>query len=279
MSSSSNSAATYQLHQLTVRHLAAGQAPALHALNLSVAQGEHLALIGPSGAGKTTLLSMLACAQRPASGEFSAFGVQPWSLGEAARHRLRRRLFLAPQTPPLPPRQRVVTAVLAARLPHWSLWRALVSLVKPSDPVAAFQALSRLNLGDKLYARVDHLSGGERQRCGLARLLLSAAEALLVDEPLSALDPALSELTLLTLRQEASARNATLICSLHQVDLALSHFPRIVALKDGRIAFDLPREQVTPQMIATLYQGEPPPHSAPPGHQDAQAPLAVGACF
>ena len=270
---------TYQLRQLTVRHLAAGQAAALHALDLSVAQGEHLALIGPSGAGKTTLLSTLACAQRPASGEFSIFGLQPWALGEAARHRLRARLFLAPQTPPLPPRQRVVTTVLAARLPHWSFWRALVSLVKPADPEAAFQALSRFNLGDKLYARVDRLSGGERQRCGLARLLLSDAEALLVDEPLSALDPALSELTLATLRQEATARNATLICSLHQVDLALSHFPRIVALKDGRIVFDLPREQVTPEMVAALYQGEPAAHSAPPGHHDAQAPLAVGACF
>lgn len=270
---------TYQLRQLTVRHLAAGQAAALHALDLSVAQGEHLALIGPSGAGKTTLLSTLACAQRPASGEFSIFGLQPWALGEAARHRLRARLFLAPQTPPLPPRQRVVTTVLAARLPHWSFWRALVSLVKPADPEAAFQALSRFNLGDKLYARVDRLSGGERQRCGLARLLLSDAEALLVDEPLSALDPALSELTLATLRQEATARNATLICSLHQVDLALSHFPRIVALKDGRIVFDLPREQVTPEMVAALYQGEPAARSAPPGHHDAQAPLAVGACF
>jgi phosphonate transport system ATP-binding protein len=98
------------------------------------------------------------------------------------------------------------------------------SLFKPADPEAAWQALSRFNLGDKLYSRVDRLSGGERQRCGLARLLLSPAKALLVDEPLSALDPALSELTLTTLREEAKARNATLICSLHQVELALSHF-------------------------------------------------------
>jgi hypothetical protein len=68
---------------------------------------------------------------------------------------------------------------------------------------------------------------------------------------------------LTTLREEAKARNATLICSLHQVELALSHFPRIVALRDGRIAFDLPREQVTPQMIAALYQGRPAASPAP----------------
>ena len=261
-----NDGLTYSLRGLTVRHLAAAQAPALHDIDLSIAPGEQLALIGPSGAGKTTLLATLACAHRPASGELRVFGDDPWALSEAARHRLRARLFLAPQTPPLPPRQRVVTAVLAANLPHWSLWRALVSLFKPADPAAAYRALERFNLGSKLYARVDRLSGGERQRCGLARLLLSSAQSLLVDEPLSALDPALSELTLAALRQEARERNATLVCSLHQVDLALAHFPRIVALKDGRIVFDLPREQVTPEMIATLYQGE----------QAAEAPAPAG---
>jgi phosphonate transport system ATP-binding protein len=269
----------YQLKNLTVRHLSAPSTPALHAINLTVNQGEQLALIGPSGAGKTTLLATLSLSHKPADGSFQAFGVDPWALGEAERHRLRAQLFLAPQTPPLPPRQRVVTAVLAARLPQWSVWRALVSLFKPADPQASWQALSRFNLGDKLYSRVDRLSGGERQRCGLARLLLSPAKSLLVDEPLSALDPALSELTLTTLREEAAARNATLICSLHQVDLALSHFPRIVALRDGRIEFDLPRDQVTPQMIAALYQGEQPAASPPPHDELMAVKLGVGACL
>jgi phosphonate transport system ATP-binding protein len=271
---------TYQLQNLTVRHLGASRAAALHAITLTIEQGEQLALIGPSGAGKTTLLATLACAHQPAEGRFQAFGCDPWQLSGSARHQLRAQLFLAPQTPPLPPRQRVVTAVLAARLPQWSLWRALVSLFKPADPEAAWQALSRFNLGDKLYSRVDRLSGGERQRCGLARLLLSPAKALLVDEPLSALDPVLSELTLATLREEARARNATLICSLHQVDLALKHFPRIVALRDGRIEFDLPRERVTPEMIAALYQGEAPAASAPSaGHEAMAVKLGVGACL
>jgi len=275
---------TYHLQHLTVRHRGAssgapsgGPLPALGDLSLTIEQGEQLALIGPSGAGKTTLLATLACAQQPANGTFTMFDQDPWALGEAARHRLRARLFLAPQTPPLPPRQRVVTAVLAAHLPQWSIWRALASLFKPADPQAAWQALARFNLGDKLYSRVDRLSGGERQRCGLARLLLSPAEALLVDEPLSALDPVLSELTLSTLREEAAARNATLVCSLHQVDLALAHFPRIVALRAGRIAFDLPREQVTPQMIAQLYQGEPARPAPPAAPEPETLPVKPGA--
>lgn len=269
---------TFRLEQLTVRHLAGGKAAALHAIDLVVNQGEQLAIIGPSGAGKTTLLNTLACAHRPASGRFDLFGANPWALSDSARHRLRARLFLAPQTPPLPPRQRVVNTVLAARLPHWSLWQAFASLITPSDPDAAFDALSRFGLGDKLYARVDRLSGGERQRCGLARLLLSSAQVFLVDEPLSALDPTLSQMTLAALQQEAAARNATLVCSLHQVDIARASFERIVGLRDGAVVFDAAREHVSDAMIAALYQNESMTLSPPLPHETPER-LAVGACF
>jgi phosphonate transport system ATP-binding protein len=273
-------AATYRLAQLTVHHLAAKQqgAAALHALDLVVEQGEQLALIGPSGAGKTTLLATLACAHQPTSGQLHVLDTDPWALAQDARHRLRARLFLAPQTPPLPPRQRVVTTVLAARLPRWTLWQALSSLFKPFEPRAAFDALARFGLGDKLYARVDRLSGGERQRCGLARVLLSGAESFLVDEPLSALDPTLAQLTLSALQQEAAARNATLVCSLHQVDIARANFARIVGLRAGRIVFDAPREQVTDAMIAALYLNESMDAPRAAFHETPER-LAVGACL
>lgn len=248
---------SFVLRGVSVRHAGAQYGDPRHALtdvNLSVKQGEQIALIGPSGAGKTTLLHTLACAHPQASGELSAFDVMPWKLRHAERHALRARLFLAPQTPPLPPRQRVVTAVLAGCLPQWVFWQAIASLVRPCNPDVAYDALARFNLQDKLYARVDRLSGGERQRCGMARLLVSKADAFLVDEPLSALDPTLAQQTLATLQQEATARNATLVCSLHQVELALGNFPRIVGLRDGRIAFDAPRTEVTDAMIAELYR-------------------------
>jgi phosphonate transport system ATP-binding protein len=266
----------FTLHELNVRHHAgAATAPlALQQLTLSIEAGEQIALIGPSGAGKTTLLHTLACAHQPAAGHFSAFGLQPWRLNNADRHALRARLFLAPQTPPLPPRQRVVNAVLAGRLPHWSLGRALRSLIKPVEAERAFEALAHFNLQDKLYARVDRLSGGERQRCGMARLLVSSAEALLVDEPLSALDPTLALQTLSTLQQEASSRNAALVCSLHQVELARRHFPRIIGLRAGRIVFDLPRAEVTDAMISALYQnGAPSPQQ--PAELDADATAGI----
>lgn len=251
-----------RLNQLYVRHHDAAQSHAAWALqdiSVSIAAGEQIALIGPSGAGKTTLLHTLACAHPPTSGDFLWRDRAPWQLSAAARHQLRRALFLAPQTPPLPPRQRVVTAVLAGCLPRWSLWQALASLIYPRHAAQAYAALARFNLQDKLYARVDRLSGGERQRCGLARLLLSDATLLLVDEPLSALDPALSLQTLAVLQDEARKRNASLICSLHQVEVALAHFPRLIGLRDGRIVFDAARADVTPTMLDALYRGASTP--------------------
>ena len=246
---------TIQLHNISVHHSgAARSALALRGLTLSIQQGEQLALIGPSGAGKTSLLHTLACALAPESGSLALFGENPWQISSAARHAMRSRLFLAPQTPPLPPRQRVVNAVLAGLLPQWSIWQAMRSLVRPVAPDIAYDALARFNLQDKLYARVDRLSGGERQRCGMARALVSNAEVFLVDEPLSALDPTLALQTLAVLQQEAAKRRATLVCSLHQVELARANFTRIIGLCDGRIVFDAARQDVSDGMIESLYR-------------------------
>lgn len=243
------------VEQLEVRHPAAsaGAAPALQGLDLQIAPGEQLAVIGPSGAGKTTLLHALACALAPSSGRLLVDQQSPWSLGAAALRRLRARLFLAPQTPPLPPRQRVVTTVLAARLPAMGLWASLASLIKPRGAEQAHAALQRFELGDKLWERVDRLSGGERQRVGLARALLSPAALWLIDEPLSALDPARAALALRSLTQVAAERGVTMIASLHQVDLALAHFPRVLGMREGRLVFDLPAAEVTPALLAQLY--------------------------
>ncbi len=243
------------LQALAARHPAArpGATPAIRGLSLQIGAGEQVAVIGPSGAGKTTLLQVLACALPPSSGTVQLDGASPWQLPRSALQRLRGRLFLAPQVPPLPPRQRVVTAVLAGRLPAMSLWQSIRSLFYPADIPAAFEALERFDLADKLFERVDRLSGGERQRVGLSRALLSSASLWLIDEPLSALDPTRSRQAITTLVDVARERGATLVATLHQVDVALAHFPRIIGLRDGQLAFDLPASEVTRERLAALY--------------------------
>jgi phosphonate transport system ATP-binding protein len=133
------------------------------------------------------------------------------------------------------------------------LARSLRSLFYPDDIEGAWRALERFDLAEKLFERVDRLSGGERQRVGLARALLSPARLWLVDEPLSALDPTRAALATRTLVEEARVRRVTLVATLHQVDMALAHFPRIVGLRAGAVAFDLPTPQVTPALLKQLY--------------------------
>lgn len=272
-----------ELAGLAARHATARRnAPdALLNLGFSVASGEVVAVIGPSGAGKTTLLEVLACARPPSRGVLKIDGADPWRLLRRLLRALRGRLILVPQVPPLPPRQRVVTAVLAGRLPSWSLWTSLRSLFYPVDIGAADEALEVFELADKLFDRVDRLSGGERQRVGLARALVSPARLWLVDEPLSALDPARAQRAAAALVREAGARGVTLVASLHQVDAALAHFPRILGLREGQLLFDLPAAKVTPELLAALYaqhedelRGEAPTVDEPP----AAAPPVVMQC-
>jgi phosphonate transport system ATP-binding protein len=274
------------LDRLSARHPAAhaGSSAALRDASLQVGSSEQVAIIGPSGAGKTTLLHAVACALRPVHGQLRLGQTDPWALSRRELQALRGQIFLAPQVPPLPPRQRVVSSVLAGQLPQMSLAASLRSLFYPRDIPAAHAALKSFDLQEKIFDRVDRLSGGERQRVGLARLLAANASLWLVDEPLSALDPSRATQALDTLTHSARARGATLVCTLHQVERALQCFPRIIGLRDGQVAFDLPVEQVTPARLQALYaQHEDELHGgAPvnefPGAQATPAPPAVMHC-
>jgi phosphonate transport system ATP-binding protein len=243
------------LDSIVVKHPAAkaGVVPAIRKVSLKIETGEQVAVIGPSGSGKTTLLQSIACALKPSEGQFRFNEIEPWQLSNSQLQILRGQLLLAPQVPPLPPRQRVVTAVLAGQLPQMSFLRSLRSLFYPIDIPKAEAALELFDLAEKLFDRVDRLSGGERQRVGLARALVAQAKLLLVDEPLSALDPTRSEQAMVSLTKAAKDQGATLVCTLHQVPMALKHFNRIIGLRDGEVAFDLPSNLVSPERLRQLY--------------------------
>ena len=229
---------------------------ALNAVSLALAAGERVAVIGPSGAGKTTLVRVLATSLKPSGGGLAIGDVDPWQLGAEALRTLRAKIGVVHQNPPIPPRLRVVTAVLAGRLGRWPAWRSLASLFAPRDAAAARGALERLDLGERVFDRCDRLSGGQLQRVGIARVLCQQADVILADEPVSALDPALADLSVGALVAENETRGATLVASLHAVDLALKWFPRLVGMKDGEIVFDRPTAAVTSAMLHDLYATE-----------------------
>ncbi len=257
---------------------------ALSGITLQAKKGERIALIGPSGAGKTSLISVLGTALAPTSGSASVldFGTFSTSTAAGAMRALRARIGTVHQAPPIPGRQRVVTAILAGKLGQWPTWKSLASLIYPLDLPGAQAALARVDLADKCFSRCDQLSGGQLQRVGIARVLYQQAELILADEPVSALDPALALATIRLLVGEAEQHGATLVASLHAVDLALNCFPRIVGIKAGGIAFDLPAGEVNDGLLHDLYASEGQelptlgnePRFAPPSG-DCRSPRAV----
>ena len=247
---------------------------ALADITLAAQQGESIALIGPSGAGKTSLLNTIGTALQPTTGSVH---VLQTAVGRDRRslRTLRARIGTVHQAAPIPPRQRVVTAVLAGKLGQWPAWKSVLSLLHPQDMPGAQQALERVHLADKLFARCDQLSGGQLQRVGIARVLYQEAQLILADEPVSALDPALALSTIQLLVQEAKARQATLVASLHAVDLALNCFERLVGIRDGRIVFDVPAGEVSDSQLRALYASEGGENSYPDAVQPAGQGMAL----
>jgi len=228
-----------------------GSHEALSDVDLTVVEGERVALLGASGAGKSTLLGMLNGSLPVTSGSVEVFGEDLATLDPKRLRHLQRRIGTVSQRLDLIEQVRVLHNVNAGRLGAWSIGRSLLSLAWPRADAAAVSALERVGMGWAIHERTERLSGGERQRVAIARLLVQDPDLVLADEPVSSLDPARAAEILTLLR--APAADATLVVSLHQPELARAHCTRAVGLREGRIVFDVPVERLDDRVLADLY--------------------------
>jgi phosphonate transport system ATP-binding protein len=214
-----------------------GGGPLLTGVDVELAAGERVALVGPSGAGKTTLLRTIAGQVAPAAGQVRLGGESLAALGGAALRRARSRIALVAQKHDLVDTLPVHANVMAGALGRWSNLRALRYLVRATSAELdeAQTALAAVGLPEKLRAATAQLSGGEQQRVAIARALVQAPLVLLADEPVASLDPRTAREVLELLTGLAEARGMALVCSLHQPDLAARYFDRVLELKDGRL--------------------------------------------
>ena len=238
---------------------------ALADVDLEVAAGERVALVGPSGAGKTTLLSLLNGSLAPSAGTVRVQGRDLATLRSSERRQIQRRIGTVHQQFHLVGPLRVIHNLNAGRLGSWSLARAITSLVSPRDVEEAAAALRRVGIPEKLYERTDSLSGGQQQRVALARVLLQDPVAILGDEPISSLDPARASEIMELLASLAGEGNRTLVVSLHAVEHALAHCDRLVGLRQGRVVFDAAAPDVSVTMVNQLYRIEREPVLDQPG--------------
>lgn len=229
---------------------------ALSSLSFSIKKGEMVALIGPSGAGKTTLLNSFATLVKPDEGELNIAGIPARKLTN--RKLLAKKVGMIRQQFDLVGQLPVVHNVLAGRLSEWSFFKSLLSLIIPQEKQAAYVALEKVGLAEKITEPTCKLSGGEQQRVALARLLLQKPQIILADEPVASLDPARAEDILSMLTKLVKEENQTLITSLHSVEYARKYFTRIMAIKNGKLFFDLPVQEVTDSLLRELYLIEEP---------------------
>lgn len=262
-----NDAPTLSFRGVSVSYNGAAT-PAVDHLDVDIHAGELVALVGPSGAGKSTFVALANGLVLPTEGTVEVFGVDTRVLGQRRHRPTRRRIGTVHQSFALVGPLRVAHNVAAGRLGEWGRLQALRSLVRVRDVDAIAATLDRVGIGDKLWDRADQLSGGQQQRVAIARALFQHPELLLADEPLSSLDPTRSKSILQVLVDACSdGDERTLVASLHDAPLATSHAERIIGLREGRVAFDLPATDVTESLLEDLYvieaDGESPDAAQP----------------
>ncbi|MBD0860197.1 phosphonate ABC transporter ATP-binding protein [Gordonia sp. zg691] len=227
---------------------------ALHDINLTVTRGEIVVLLGLSGSGKSTLLRHLDGLDSPTAGSVSVLGRTLSGSTPKQLRALRGRIGMIFQqfelVGPLTVLENVLTGALAQlRGPRLGLW----TYPRPLR-VTALEHLDRVGLLHKAYERADQLSGGQQQRVAIARALMQDPEILLADEPVASLDPESSAQVMALIREIAADRGLTVVCSLHQVDLALEWADRVVGLRAGEVVLDTPTAELSRDRAMAIYR-------------------------
>ncbi len=230
-----------------------GGVQALKGINLTIEQGEFVAIIGLSGAGKSTLIRSINQMHQITGGELIVDGQDVSKLSGEALRRFRRNIGMVFQSFNLVKRTTVIKNVLAARVADMPLWKSMLGVYSKSDKILALEALDKVGILEKAYVRADMLSGGQQQRVALARCLAQKPQIILADEPVASLDPLTSQQVMEDFVKINRDLNITVIANMHHVDIATKYSKRIIGIKAGEIVFDGPSSELTNDHLTEIY--------------------------
>lgn len=226
---------------------------ALKNINLTIEQGEFVAIIGLSGAGKSTLIRTINRMHDITDGTLTVDGVNVMELKGARLRQFRRKIGMIFQSFNLVTRTTVIKNVLTSRVPELPFWRALLGAYPKKDKLEALEALDKVGILDKAFVRADQLSGGQQQRVALARTLAQNPKIILADEPVASLDPVTAKQVMDDFRRINREMNISVLINIHHVDLALQYADRVIGIKAGEVVYDGPASEVNEAVLAEVY--------------------------
>ena len=227
---------------------------ALKDIDLTIGQGEFVAIIGLSGAGKSTLIRTINRMHDITNGTLTVDGTDVMQLHGKSLRAFRRRIGMIFQSFNLVTRTTVIKNVLTAFVPELPWWRATLGIFTKAEKTAALEALDKVGILDKAFVRADQLSGGQQQRVALARTLAQNPQIILADEPVASLDPVTAKQVMDDFQRINRDMRITILINIHHVDLALQYATRVIGIRAGCVVYDGPAGEVDGAVLDAIYQ-------------------------
>jgi phosphonate transport system ATP-binding protein len=242
-----------QVNQLTKVY--ANHTLALNQVSFKARPGESIVILGANGSGKSTLLRCLIGLETPTSGQVFLGNTEITTLPNARLRTVRRHAGMVFQQFNLVKNLSAFHNVLQGALGRSrGPWYWFPATAPAAERQRAMECLAQVNLADLAAQRVDTLSGGQQQRVAIARMLMQNPDIVLVDEPVASLDPKAGREVMDLLYSIVRERELTMICNLHQLDLATTYADRIIGLSSGQVVLDQPVTQTNADALGWLYQ-------------------------
>ncbi|MDX2204304.1 MAG: phosphonate ABC transporter ATP-binding protein [Hyphomicrobiaceae bacterium] len=222
-------------------------------VDLEIASGGFVGIIGRSGAGKSTLLRMINRLAEPTSGSILCDGVDVTRLKGQALRDWRADCAMIFQQFNLAGRLDVLTNVLTGRLNKLPTSRTLLGRWGASEKAIALSALEQFDIAGLAHQRAESLSGGQQQRVAIARALVQEPRLMLADEPIASLDPRNTKIVMDALLRINRHFGITVLCNLHSLDIARTYCDRLVGMSAGRVVFDGAPAALTDAVARELY--------------------------
>jgi phosphonate transport system ATP-binding protein len=226
---------------------------ALKNINLTIDQGEFVAIIGLSGAGKSTLIRCINRMHEINEGTLTVNGVDVGKLKGKQVRLFRRKIGMIFQSFNLVTRTSVINNVLISTVPDLAMWRKVLGLFPEEKKIDALEALDKVGILDKAYNRVDQLSGGQQQRVALARTIAQHPDVILADEPVASLDPVTAKVVMDDFKKINKETNISILINIHHVELALEYADRVIGIRQGEIVYDGDAKEVSQDVLDQIY--------------------------